>query len=448
MRRGPVLLLLAAVAISYGNAWSGAFQFDDYNVIVHNSVVHSWAGFVRDLGHGIRPLLKFTYTWNWTSGLGLPGFHLVNIALHAASSVLLFALARTLFPALSGGAALFAALLFAVHPVQSEAVTYLSGRSVSLMAFFSLASLNLYFTGRDRKCLWAQTLLSPLCYVLAVLSKEVAVILPLALALGQYGREGNERRGLRQAFAGQGVHWAILCSLAVFLALHPGYRQELSACFEIRSLAANGLTQINAVLYLLSHLVLPQALNIDPDLPVITELSWQLAAEGLALLALFGAGCWGVARRQVAGFGILWFFLHLLPTNSLLPRLDVANDRQLYLAAWGLFLALAAGLQTLSAGRGRRLLLVAASLAVITLGGLTMARNRDYQSEVALWEATAKRSPFKARVHHNLGYAYSLARRFGEAEQAYGRALALDPGLEVARVNLERLRRERGKGGY
>ena len=446
MRAG--LLLIAAVALSYWNALSGAFQFDDYNVIVHNSVVHSWAGFVQDLGHGIRPVLKFTYTLNWTSGLCLPGFHLFNIALHAASSLLLFRLTRTLLPDLSRGAALFAALLFAVHPVQTEAVTYLCGRSGALMAFFYLASLLTYFSGRDRGSFFLQYFVSPLLFILAVLSKEVAVTLPLALALGQYLRGHGEGPGVRRVFAGQAVHWGILCCLAALVLVHPGYGRLFMACFDIRSVVSNTLTQVNGVVYLLSRLVMPAALNIDPDLPVITHLSLPLAAEGLLLLVLFGAGWRGLAGRGVAGFGIIWFFLHLLPTNSLVPRLDVANDRQLYLASWGLFLALASGVEALGAERGRRrLLLAAASLVLMTLAGLTMARNRVYRSEVALWEETAQRSPAKARVHHNLGYAYALAQRPIEAEKAYGRALALDPGFDPARLNLARLRRERLERG-
>ena len=132
----PVLLLVGTVVVFYLNSFRGVFQFDDYNVIVDNAGVHTWGAFLAGLPRGIRPLLKFTYTLNWTSGLGLFGFHLVNVGLHAANAVLLFLLAsRVGGPSVSRFAALLPALLFAAHPVQTEAVTYVSGRSVALMAF-------------------------------------------------------------------------------------------------------------------------------------------------------------------------------------------------------------------------------------------------------------------------------------------------------------------------
>lgn len=147
-RLSPFLLLAGTVAVVYLNSFRGVFQFDDYNVIVDNGGVHAWGAFLAGLPRGIRPLLKLTYTLNWTSGLGLFGFHLVNVGLHAANAVMLFFLASRIGgPSISRFAALLPALLFAVHPVQTEAVTYISGRSVSLMAFFYLGSLLAYLGG-------------------------------------------------------------------------------------------------------------------------------------------------------------------------------------------------------------------------------------------------------------------------------------------------------------
>jgi len=442
----PVLVLVGAVAAVYLNSFWGAFQFDDFNVIVGNGTVHTWQAFLSGLPRGIRPLLKFTYTLNWTSGIGLFGFHLVNGTLHAANAVLLFRIAENIGgPAVSGFAALLAALLFAVHPVQTEAVTYISGRSVSLMAFFYLASLLAYLRGRDRNSRFLLYAASPALFLLAALSKEVALTLPFALALSEAAR--GARTGWRDALAAQVVHWALLASLAVLFLAHAGYGRLLEACFDIRGAAANGFTQIHGIGYLLSRLVLPHALNIDPDLPVYPEWTSALLPEALLLLLLLSAGVCAFRKRALAGFGILWFFLHLVPTNSFIPRLDVANDRQLYLASWGLFLALASGADLLREAGGRRWVAGCAALLVAVLGGITVSRNAVYRSEVDLWEDTARKSPGKARSHNNLGYAYERAGRLPEAREAYLRALAVDPGHALARGNLEGLRAKETEPG-
>jgi tetratricopeptide (TPR) repeat protein len=200
------------------------------------------------------------------------------------------------------------------------------------------------------------------------------------------------------------------------------------------------LTQLNGISYLLSHLFLPHSLNFDPDLPVFSGWSTVLLPEALLLGALLAAGILGLRKRSLAGFGILWFFLHLVPTNSFIPRFDVANDRQLYLASWGLFLSVATGADLLRAKWGARRVTAVATVLVLALGVLTVSRNTVYRSEVALWEDTARKSPGKARAWNNLGYACEVAGRFKEAEAAYLRALRVDPGYALARRNLRGLK--------
>ena len=438
-RFSPILLLSGTVAVVYLNSFRGAFQYDDYIVIVDNAGVHSWGAFLAGLPRGIRPLLKFTYTLNWTSGLGLFGFHLVNVTLHAANAVMLFLLASRIGgPSVSRFAALLPALLFAVHPVHTEAVTYICGRSVSLMAFFYLGSLLAYLRGRQLRSRYLLYLASPILFLLATTAKEVALTLPFALVLCEAVR--RERNGWKEALRSQAVHWGLLAFLAVLFIAHAGYGRLLEVCFDIRGPAANLFTQLHGISYLLSLLSLPHTLNFDPDLPVFSGWSPVLLPEALLLAALLAAGIFGLRRRSLAGFGILWFFLHLVPTNSFIPRFDVANDRQLYLASWGLFLALASGADLLRRNRGERWVTAVAVLLVVALGGFTVSRNAVYRSQVALWEDTVRRSPGKARVQNNLGYAYERAGRFKEAEAAYLRALRVDPAYALARRNLRGLK--------
>lgn len=432
--------LTGAALLAYGNSFQGAFQFDDFQVIVYNPAVHSFAAWVSDAATGIRPVLKFTYMLNWALGAGVFGFHLANFLLHAANACLLYLLALSFFeghPPPRHAAAFSAALLFALHPAGTEAVTYICGRSTSLMATFYLGSLLTYAYGR-RTGAKRFSIVSLLLFILALLAKETAATLPLALLLWERSRPSPARWG--QVLKIQAQHWVVLAVLACGALLHRGYFKLLAYSLDIRGIQENLFTQINGVFYLASRLILLPALNIDPDLPVLTSWNAILAAEAAVLAILLALGPLLLRSRPALGFGLIWFFLQLLPTNSFIPRLDVANDRQLYLSSWGLFLALSAELEhAASYLRWRMAVPAAMAVLALVLGFFTVERNRVYGSEVALWQDTARKSPGKARAHNNLGYAYYLAGRHVEAREEYLAALRLKPGSELTRNNLLQL---------
>jgi hypothetical protein len=409
-----------ALALVAALAWlpslAGVFQFDDYNVIVNEPAVHSWQAFF-DRASGVRPLLKASYTLNWTLGLGAVGFHLFNIAVHVVNVLLAYHMGRELCVRwnVAHQAALLAALVFALHPVQAEAVTYISGRSSSLMAGFYLGAVLVYLRGGH----WT---LTSLLFALAVATKETALTLPAALLLCELASSG--KLNLRK----QWPHWAIFAAGIASVALNPRYLELATFGFTRRDAADNLLTQVGGVAYLVGRLIGMQAPNIDPALPVLSSWNLPLAVQASLIAVLVLIGITQLPRRPWLGFGILWFFLQLAPTNSLIPRLDVANDRQLYLAGWGLFLALAVQIGTL-----RRTVVAALAL---TCGLAAVARQLDYRSEIALWEADSARAPWNARAYNNLGYAYQQAGRAAEARRAYERALLFDPGHLKARANL------------
>ncbi len=428
-----IVWIVAAVGVVYANALGGPFQFDDWNVIVNNPAAHAFGAWWQNMP-GIRALLKATYVANWTSGLGAPGFHAVNVVLHAVNAGLAFAVIRRLLPRMGVAAAaapqlaFWAAVLFALHPAQTEAVTYVSGRSVSLMAGFYLGAVLAYLEERRAA--------SVALFVCALVAKENAWTLPVALLL----IEALERP----------VRWrATLVRVAPFLAvlafaglaslLVPAYWRLLGSSLETRTLGANLLTQIHGQWYLVTRPLLALVLNIDPDLAVRTAWAPDLAARGAALLGLIAIGLWQWRARPWIGFGLLWFFVHLLATNSFLPRTDVANDRALYPALIGPAVIVAVAVWRFVP---RTLSTLAIALLAVVLGASTVQRNRDYRSEVALWEATAASSPGKGRVWNNLGFARQQLGDFERARTAYERAIALDPGDYRAIVNLSALEAE------
>jgi len=401
--RNAYLLALAAAIAAYANSFQGVFQFDDLNVIVATPRVHSWSAWLHAAaGGGLRPVLNLSYTFNWVTGGGNTfGFHLFNLLVHLVNVGLVYALAVRFLqrhdPAVDWRpAAVWTALLFAVHPLHSEAVTYLCGRSTSLMTLFYLAALWCYAQDGNR----AWRLASPGLFLLAVLTKESALLFPLALLV------------------------------------HPGYWALMWDSAHLRDLHTSLPTQLHSGIALLGELAWPVSLNFDPDWPVLTDPSDALPQ--LLILTTCLALAWRLrATRPWISLGVLWASIHLLLPNVLFPRADIANERQPYWADWALFLIVGAELQL---GLTRRAAWMTMSVAACALTVLTLARNTVYTSEIALWEDTARKSPAKARVFNNLGFACQNAGRRVDAERAYLRALALDPGLLKACNNLQRLR--------
>jgi hypothetical protein len=407
--------------LAYLPSFAGVFHFDDYNVIVNYDTVHSWQAFFERAGGGVRPLLKASYTLNWTLGPGEFGFHLFNIAAHALNTTLLFLIGRNLFK--NSSAAFVATLLFALHPAATEAVTYISGRSSSLMASFYLGALLVYLRGGH----WS---LSSLLFVCAAAVRETAVTLPAVLLLCELS--ARTWPGWKEILRRQGAHWALLAAGGLFVLLNQRYFEHLAFGYTLRGLGDNLLTQVGGISYLVSRLVGLHGYNIDPALPVMAEWSATLLLQFLLLSGLLILGMSNLRTRPWVGFGILWFFLQLAPTNSLVPRVDVANDRQLYLAGWGIFIAVFSSF--------REIPKFATAILVGTFAIASVSRQLDYASEIRLWESSVRLAPWNARAHNNLGYAYQLEGRLDDARREYRTALFLDPRHDKARYNLMLLR--------
>ncbi len=458
-------LLPVLVVLLYWPSLDSSFQFDDYNVIVDQPAVHSLDAWWRSMP-GIRPLLKLSYALNWTMAPESAAFRAVNIGLHAINSLLVWLILSELAyrRALPAALPLLAAALFAVHPVQTEAVTYVSGRSVSLMALFYLSSLIAWLRA-ERLGSTVLKRLSVLAFVCAFLTKEVAIILPAALWLlvrlvpppaVRMPVHSKVQASIRSMLYTGRWPLAVAVAALAFLLTLPAYRHFLSTGLAQRSPLDNLALQVDAVYVLISHLLQPSLLNADPDWPVAAAWQLPLAARAALLALLIALGWRAWRQRSFAGFCVLWFFIHLAPTNSLIPRLDVVNDRQLYLSSIGAFAAVALmvtaawqrvctlrfhdGAPLAPGHRGTTLMVALLTLAVLAgTGWQTVVRNRVYRDEIVFWQDVTAKSPQNARAFNNLGYAYQLAGRHAEARAAYLRALSLRPSLSQARWNLDAL---------
>lgn len=452
-----LILTVLAVFIAYANALiNGSFQFDDYNVIVDNPRVHDWQAWWLDLHQGgIRPLLKFTYTLNWTSGWGVTGFHLTNLLIHFCNTLIVFHLARrylTTLPSLQGlqklAPSIFCgtALLFALHPLQTEAVTYICGRSSSLMTLFYLSGLLAYTwagfesSSPDKpdspwRTLVLRHVLTPLCFLCALATKETAITFPFALLLWDAFNHQKMPK-LIALLQRTWTSWLLLAVVTLYFLGHTGYSAHIERSAHFNTLSGNLANAAWGTCWLLRQWLFPFWLNIDPDVPLAHTLNattlWPVMVMGglLTLMAI------SHKRRPWWSLALAWFLLQIVPLHIVLPRLDIVNERQMYLSAWPLALA---GMIELHLRLATRLRILLISLLLTTCLALTLARNQDYRNEITLWEASVQRSPNKARVHNNLGFAYEQAGRTEEAKRAYERALQIDSQDERARSNLNAL---------
>ncbi len=419
-RRAVALLVVLAVA-AWANALAGTFQFDDHLVIVRERSVQSLAAWWDGLP-SIRPLLKLSYALNHASGVGLLGFHFVNLLIHALNVVLVYALAQRLVGGRAADPGRFVALvtaaLFALHPVQTEAVTYVSGRSTALAAMFALAAALLWMQRAERR--WAVPA-SALAFGVALACKEYVAVTPLALLLLAWMQD--RRPGwLGRAWPALVPHALLLLIAALAAVQVPRYVELLAFSTALRGVADNLAAQVHAITWLAGQLVRLDRLNADPALPV-----QALDAAGVALLfawAAAGALAFSLRQRRPALlFAWLWFLLWLLPMHSVLPRADLASERALYLPLVGPAFVIGGWLSALMP---RRRWVLAAPL-LISLAFVTHTRNALYADEVRFWADVTLKSPHNARAFTNLGVALMAACRLDEAASALATARLLAP---------------------
>ncbi|MBC7365585.1 MAG: tetratricopeptide repeat protein [Undibacterium sp.] len=458
-------LLVAAVVIAYANTFSVPFLFDDVLAIVENPTIrHLWpltTSLSPPAGQGLtvegRPLLNFSFALNYAvSGTAPWSYHLANIALHALAALTLFSLIRRTLAALSTPRvespttlAFYAALLWAVHPLQTESVTYIVQRAESLMGLLYLLTLYCFARGAlppprptlalvegrpsenrpPRSAAW-QTLAVLAC-ALGMATKEVMVTAPLLTLL--YDRtfvSGSFRTALRRharCYAALAATWLLLAALVLGSGSRGGTIGGASgvAWWEF------ALTQSRAVLHYVRLAVWPSPLIFDygPDFVSLATAAPYLLLD-LALLTLTGLALW---RRPALGFLGAWFFLILAPTSSV-----VGGTRQM-LVEHRLYLPLAALTvgATLGAHRylGRRTW-IAALAAAVALGTATVYRNADYASELTLYRDTVVKRPANGFARYNLGKVYADAGRHAEAIAEFTESARLIPAAAPTPFNL------------
>ena len=493
------LLLIVTVWLVFSNSFGGEFIWDDISLVLQNRFIRDpdnlpqlftqdfW-GFAQDEGKGhdlYRPLVSVSYLTDFQMwGARPPFFHLTNLLFHILSSLIVYFILRTILAA--QWPAWLGALLFAVHPIHTESVTWISGRTDVICGFFFFLSFFLYLKHR-RQERWIYLISSLVSFFLALLSKEMAITLPLVVIL--YGLCFNDSpwRGRWQEIGRTRLGRAVMDSLP-YLAVVTLYLiirlQVLGAMLygadkttgllhnvtDLQGIGATLLLSAKVVALYLQLLVVPYPLNahrLISDLDSASALTAWLSP--LVVVAVLVLAILALRRAPPYAFAGLFFFITVLPVSGLLPVGDMAAERFLYIPSLAVCLV-AALLGTWLWQRRRAwgaalLLLIALPWAAITYN-----RNADWQDGMTFWSKTVAASPRSTvarnflglefwyrgqndqaiaefeqvlrmdaedkNAYNNLGAVYSSQERYPEAEAEFQKAIALAPDTPVLHFNL------------
>ncbi|MBI5883851.1 MAG: right-handed parallel beta-helix repeat-containing protein, partial [Elusimicrobia bacterium] len=428
---GP-LALAAIVAVgwlAWSNTLQNGFVYDDEIIIVKNAAIRSLSPLSKFLRpdaqydgalesrHTWRPLsvLSHAVIYRW-AGLDPRAYHLSNVLLHVANALLAYALILVLFR--SRTTALVAALVFLLHPGQTEAVAWASAQSNLLYVFFYLSASILFVRSEGR--VWSPAFaLSLACFGLSLLSKESAVSLPLALGLCLVMARVSGKDG-KQAGLASLVPYIVLAGVYV-LARSLTLGKTAQTGYWAGGLLPQMLTMAKGFATYVRIAVWPDPLTLEYLFPVKRALDAETLGCGILLAGLACLG-WRCLRRQPqAGFGILFFFLALAPVSNVIPINTVINERYLYLPLLGYGLVLGALLE-----RGLKAGLPAFAALCGLFVILTASRNLDWKDNRTLIGETLKICPQASRLHSGMADALSQDGRFKEAVKEYRLALAIE----------------------
>ncbi|MBI4824153.1 MAG: tetratricopeptide repeat protein [Nitrospirae bacterium] len=528
------LTLIALIGLlAYSNTFDSPFQWDEGKFITDNPIIKDLSYFLKPseaMGLGEyygalknRYIGYLTFALNYKlHGLDVRGYHIVNLSIHILNALLVYFLVVLTFktpylltrptgiaspsarndrqgearndtsPVIARSVsdeaitlplrcrsigrsnliALFSALVFVSHPIQTEAVTYIFQRFASLCAFFYLLSIVLYIKWRlcvkektpyviargnspeaisgiatpsahnDKKIITALLLYlgSLLSAILAMKTKENAFTLPVVIMLYEFFFfKGSRLKRILYLVP------LLLTMLIIPISLigidKPvgeiiGDITTIVGGYEDTAKKTYLLTQFRVIVTYIRLLFLPINQNIDYDYPVFNSfLNPQVFLSFLFLIFLFSSAFYFLIRSKFSpvlrliAFGIFWFFIALSVESSIIPIPMVINEYRVYLPSVGVFTAIAIGAflvtERLKNKKTQTAILSFLTLIPLVLSYATYARNTVWKSEISLWEDIIKKSPHRARAHNNLGYAYLFKGLIDKAIEQYLIAIRL-----------------------
>ena len=491
-----ILIILSIAFLSYFNTFTNSFHFDDFKYIVNNEGLkedfqHVFLSYLcfptcHDILSNLsnRPIIFYTLHLNHSlGGFNVFGFHVVNLTVHIITCLLIFLFAKEIlsinrFLKTSDQSKnklnipLISALLFAVHPINTQAVTYITGRTTSLAVCFYMASF-LFFIKGIMQNLPYKILFYALSIVFLIVgygSKMIILTAPVMFIIYYLFFTPLKaiffKRFFESKFIRIIIQTIVITSpfILIFISSHLnilsffrmdfGFLQKLFDPIQIKLMHIDSMAKDNLsmtiylltefkviVFYYIKMIFFPFNQNIDPDFPVahgITDAGVALSL-GVIVLCLF-AGIYFYKNNRLIAFGIFWFFITLLPTSSILPLRDMITEHRLYLPLAGFILTIPLCLNQFiirykkSSFKQLAYFILPVFLLIIVFSVLTVKRNFVWKNEKSLWSDAAEKSPRLPRPLNNLaeaydkeGLAYDNKKNYKKAIEFLKKAIAISP---------------------
>jgi len=455
-----VLVLYALGLLVYADTFTTPFVFDDIPNIRDNTSIAlrtlSLDGLYRAAFESVSPrravaFVSFALNY-WVHGFDVRGYHLVNLLVHISNAVMVYCLVLLLLTRDSRAAsaasrahvrlaALVAAALFVVHPIQIQAVTYIVQRMTSLSTFFILLSLLCFVTARlglsrYPVALWLGCLVSGL---LAIATKEIAAILPFAILLVEWCFFQQSR----WRWLAENARYVVIAfiSFAVVALLYLGVEPltTISDRYLTRefSLVERLLTELRVVFFYLGLILYPtpERFNLLHEFSISRSFLEPVTTliSALGLLAMIAVAMKCVGRRPVVVFCVLWCLLTSLIESSVVG-LELVYEHRVYLPMFGLCVGVGAVVRWFAARTPG--VWVGAVGVLLYLSASTYTRNTDWADATTLWGDVVLKSPGSARSHNNFGRALLETGERERALLAFNNALFLNPDYAQAHNNL------------
>lgn len=459
------LILLAAIIV-YSNSFKVPFQFDDIYHITQKKAIRSIDNFTKFTAWNninARPLPMFTLALNYRwGGVNPAGYHVMNLAFHILAGWIVYLLSLQILSLKNlklGNRitdnkhyfALLAALLFIVHPLQTQAVTYVIQRITALSTLFYLLGVYYYIKGRVlhvQEANWktgtTYYILTFVAFMFSLLSKQIAVTFPLALLLVEWffirDAEGKMlKKFLLTAAAAVGI-------LIIIGAASYGIPREAEEIPRDVYL----FTSLKVFVKYLQMYIIPVGQNLDYDIKASETLfGWRELGSLAIIIGLIYLAYRLFVKNPLISFGIAWFFVTLLVEQSIIPIKDFIFEHRFYLPSFGVIVASLAALFTYLPMMDFRKARVPAAIAlalglVLVYGYAAHARNKVWQSDLELWTDAVSKSPKKGRPYLWQGIAFSSLGLHQEAKAAIDKCIELMPNFSMGYYNRGNVNKELG----
>jgi tetratricopeptide (TPR) repeat protein len=458
--------MLIAVGIAvYANGFSGVFLFDDEPHIINSDKVKQlWPPW--HLLATRRPVLYVSLAVNFAAGGLSPwGYHLVNLTVHVLAALTLFGVVHRTLPAAplrvrfasaARPLACAVALVWLVHPLQTQSVTYIIQRSESLMGLFYLLTVYCVIrgAGAPRRTVWYLSAI--MACAMGMGSKGVMITAPLVVMLydrtflaGSFHSALRSRWGL---YLGLAATWAVLLACGVLQSVLSPRTSMTHVGFGYRGISPVSylFTQPEVLVHYVRLALLPTSLCLDYNWPAVQPAEamtrvWFWVGAILILTAL-GKTAWDTIHNRPASLLGVWFFIILAPTSSYIPIKDPAFEHRMYLPLASIVVLVVLGGYRIVGetgerfGIGPRRVAVALAVALLAwaapLAHATMKRNETYRSTKAMWLDVRSKRPENYRAHMGVGAALHKTGRLDEAIAAYREALSIKDQYADGHYNL------------